>query len=71
MLSLAFITQLKADDQTMPALSITDPEAFFMFLANSVEERGELITPLDIEELEAEELDINDQLNSKQEETIQ
>jgi hypothetical protein len=68
MLNMAFLGQLKADDQTLQNLSIEDAEAFFLFIANSIEEHGELITPLDIEELNIDET--ND-MNSDQEETIQ
>lgn len=65
---MACMSQLKAEDQKITAISIGDPEAFFLFLASSTEEHGELITPLDIEDLDIDET--ND-LNSDQEETIQ
>jgi hypothetical protein len=62
------MSQLKAEDQSMIALSMEDPEAFFMFLADSIEEHGELITPLDIEELD---IDDANKMNSDHEEAIQ
>ena len=60
MLSMMFMDQIQADDQAIIASSMEDPEAFFMFLANSIEDNGELITPLDIEELDIKKLDISE-----------
>jgi len=73
MLSMTCMSQLKAEDQTMTSVSMEDPEAFFLFLANSIEDHGELITPLDIEEHDISETKINEanEMNSDQEETIQ
>jgi hypothetical protein len=68
MFSMTCMSQLKAEDQSMIALSMEDPEAFFMFLADSIEEHGELITPLDIEELD---IDDANKMNSDHEEAIQ
>jgi hypothetical protein len=68
MFSMTCMSQLKADDQALIAMSINDPEAFFMFLAHSIEDHGELITPLDIEELEISETKDNE---TDQEEIIQ
>ncbi|MFT6907502.1 MAG: hypothetical protein ACJAS1_004186 [Oleiphilaceae bacterium] len=68
MFSMTCMSQLKAEDQSMITLSMEDPEAFFMFLADSIEEHGELITPLDIEELD---IDDANKMNSDHEEAIQ
>jgi hypothetical protein len=68
MFSMTCMSQLKAEDQSMIALSMEDPEAFFMFLADSIEEHGELITPLDIEELD---IDDANKINSDHEGAIQ
>tara|TARA_R110001592_G_scaffold25598_1_gene97096 strand:- start:8258 stop:8479 length:222 start_codon:yes stop_codon:yes gene_type:complete len=73
MFSMTCLSQLKADDQTMTSFSMEDPEAFFLFLANSIEDHGELTTPLDIEELNINEIKISEATDNEtdQEETIQ
>ncbi len=52
MLSLTGINPSTANEPKVSAISMNDPEAFFLFLANSIDEHGELITPIDIEEYE-------------------
>ncbi len=73
MLSVTITHQVQAGDQVQAASVISDPEAFFMFLADSIEDQGQLFTPIDIEELKAEEASSLKSLGNEinQEETIQ
>lgn len=41
-----------------PELMVQDPEAFFLFMAENMEEQGEWITPLDLDDaIRSSELD--------------
>lgn len=73
MLSLAPI--INAQDKAQLPDSIQDSEAFFLFLANSVEDEGELITPLDLEEMDIkgkypEEIENKQAHSQRQEEAL-